>query len=135
LERIRPGKGGEIQLTDGIASLLAEEQVLAFEFDGIRYDCGSKLGYLKAALAYALKHAELKEEFSEYLEGFVDDRVHSARRLRRPVVGIPRRSPAQTDAAPLLLDGVDFPVATWILRLPAPRVETHLQNPPCCGPM
>ena len=60
--------------------MLAEEQVLAFEFDGIRYDCGSKLGYLKAALAYTLKHAELKEEFSEYLEAFVDDRAHSARR-------------------------------------------------------
>ncbi|HXZ96798.1 MAG TPA: UTP--glucose-1-phosphate uridylyltransferase GalU [Burkholderiales bacterium] len=67
LRRVKPGTGGEIQLTDGIASLLKEEKVFAYEFDGTRYDCGSKLGYLKATLAYAVKHPEVGEEFSSYL--------------------------------------------------------------------
>jgi UTP--glucose-1-phosphate uridylyltransferase len=90
LESVRPGKGGEIQLTDGIASLMAEEQVLAFEFDGTRYDCGSKLGYLKATLAYAMRHEELKDDFSDYLEEFVENRIRSAKRPRRPsIVGMP----------------------------------------------
>jgi len=61
------GAGGEIQLTDAIADLLKEEQVLAYEFDGKRYDCGSKLGYLEATVEYALKHDELKDDFSAYL--------------------------------------------------------------------
>lgn len=69
LQRVKPGAGGEIQLTDGIARLLAEEKVLAYEFKGVRYDCGSKLGYLKANLAYALKHAEVGADFRKYLKG------------------------------------------------------------------
>jgi UTP--glucose-1-phosphate uridylyltransferase len=67
LERAKPGAGGEIQLTDGIAGLLAEEDVFAHEFAGVRYDCGSKLGYLQANLHYALKHAEVGAEFRAYL--------------------------------------------------------------------
>ena len=67
LEAIQPGAGGEIQLTDAIAALLLDEQVLAYEFNGIRYDCGSKLGYLKATVVYALKHPEVSEEFKAYL--------------------------------------------------------------------
>ncbi|MDO8436598.1 MAG: UTP--glucose-1-phosphate uridylyltransferase GalU [Nitrosomonadaceae bacterium] len=67
LERIKPGAGGEIQLTDGIASLLQEERVLAYEFSGTRYDCGTKLGYLKATIALALKHPEVMEEFAAHL--------------------------------------------------------------------
>ena len=67
LQRVRPGAGGEIQLTDGIAALLKEEEVLAYQFDGVRYDCGSKLGFLKANVAYGLKHPELAREFSAYL--------------------------------------------------------------------
>ena len=54
LETIPPGSGGEIQLTDGIAALLAEEQVLAYRYEGTRYDCGSKLGYLQATVEFAL---------------------------------------------------------------------------------
>ena len=69
LQRVRPGAGGEIQLTDGIAALLKEEPVLAYQFDGVRYDCGSKLGYLKANVAYGLKHPELAREFGAYLAG------------------------------------------------------------------
>jgi UTP--glucose-1-phosphate uridylyltransferase len=67
LERIQAGAGGEIQLTDAIAALLHEQQVLAYQFDGTRYDCGSKLGYLKATVEHALKHPELSREFSNYL--------------------------------------------------------------------
>ena len=67
LEKIGKGAGGEIQLTDAIAMLLEQEQVLAFEFEGKRYDCGSKLGYLQANVEYGLKHPELKSDFSKYL--------------------------------------------------------------------
>jgi len=68
IENIQPGAGGEIQLTDAIASLLQEQQVQAYEFKGVRYDCGSKLGYLKATVEYALKHDEVSEEFHDYLQ-------------------------------------------------------------------
>ena len=67
LEQIGRGAGGEIQLTDAIADLLADEAVYAFEFEGKRYDCGSKLGYLQATVEYALKHESLGGKFSEYL--------------------------------------------------------------------
>lgn len=67
LARIRAGAGGEIQLTDGIAALMQEEKLLAYRFGGTRYDCGSKLGYLKAQVAYGLKNEDLREEFAAYL--------------------------------------------------------------------
>ncbi len=70
LEKIEPGAGGEIQLTDGIASLLQEERALAYEFSGIRYDCGTKIGYLKATIALALMHPEVGREFAEYLDTY-----------------------------------------------------------------
>jgi UTP--glucose-1-phosphate uridylyltransferase len=70
LARIRPGAGGEIQLTDAIASLLAEERVLAYRFEGKRYDCGSKLGYLQATVALGVRHTEVGEEFRAYLREF-----------------------------------------------------------------
>ena len=61
------GAGGEIQLTDGIAALLKEEEVYAYNFEGKRYDCGSKLGYLQATVEYGLKHSGLGQEFQKYL--------------------------------------------------------------------
>jgi UTP--glucose-1-phosphate uridylyltransferase len=67
LEATTPGAGGEIQLTDAIASLMQEEPVYAFEFAGKRYDCGSKLGYLEATVEYGLKHSELAEPFRDFL--------------------------------------------------------------------
>ena len=67
LERTQRGAGGEIQLTDAISALLARERVTGLRFAGKRYDCGSKAGYLEANVEYALKHAELKDEFSDYL--------------------------------------------------------------------
>ena len=63
-----PGAGGEIQLTDAIASLMADEDVFAYEFKGVRYDCGAKLDYLKANLAFAVKHPEVGPEFRAYLK-------------------------------------------------------------------
>ena len=68
LEKIGKGTGNEIQLTDGIAKLLAEEQLLAYQFKGKRYDCGSKLGYLIATVDYALKHPDLHNEFKKHLK-------------------------------------------------------------------
>jgi len=62
-----PGAGGEIQLTDGIAALMKDEPVLALPFQGKRYDCGSKLGYLKATVEYGLQHHEVGAEFTAYL--------------------------------------------------------------------
>lgn len=70
LEQTEKGAGGEIQLTDAIAKLLKEEQVMAYEFKGKRYDCGSKLGYLEATVEYGLKHPELKEDFLKYLRTY-----------------------------------------------------------------
>jgi UTP--glucose-1-phosphate uridylyltransferase len=69
LENVKPGAGGEIQLTDGIAALLREEAVLAYRYDGKRYDCGSKLGYLQATVEFGLRHAEVGGAFSHYLKG------------------------------------------------------------------
>nr|WP_315250012.1 UTP--glucose-1-phosphate uridylyltransferase GalU [uncultured Duganella sp.] len=67
LENLGSGAGGEIQLTDGIAALMKDERVLAYRYQGTRYDCGSKLGYLKATTAMGLKHAETGDDFCEFL--------------------------------------------------------------------
>src|SRR4051812_44879039 len=67
LRKVKPGAGGEIQLTDAISDLLGEERVLAHQFTGVRYDCGSKLGYLKANVAYGLKHPETSRQFARHL--------------------------------------------------------------------
>ncbi|TCJ15017.1 UTP--glucose-1-phosphate uridylyltransferase GalU [Parasulfuritortus cantonensis] len=67
LRQIERGAGGELQLTDAIQSLLKEQQVLAYAFEGTRYDCGSKFGYLQATVEYAMKHPEVADEFSTYL--------------------------------------------------------------------
>jgi UTP--glucose-1-phosphate uridylyltransferase len=71
LAKIGKGAGGEIQLTDGIARLMQREPVYSFEFEGKRYDCGSKLGYLQATVEYGLKHPSLGAEFAQYLKEFV----------------------------------------------------------------
>ncbi|MGO4277555.1 UDP-glucose pyrophosphorylase [Cupriavidus sp. OV038] len=67
IRELKPGAGGEYQLTDAIQSMLDQEQVLAYRYNGVRYDCGSKLGYLKATVEFALKHPEVRDEFSAYL--------------------------------------------------------------------
>jgi len=73
LENTAQGSGGEIQLTDAIAKLLTVEDVYAMQFTGKRYDCGSKLGYLQATIAYALKHPEVTEDFKRYLQDVVTE--------------------------------------------------------------
>lgn len=71
IRNLKPGAGGELQLTDAIAALLKEQQVLAYAYDGVRYDCGSKLGYLQATVEYALRHSEVSEDFAAYLKSRV----------------------------------------------------------------
>ena len=68
------GAGGEIQLTDAIDALLKEEAVYAYNFEGKRYDCGDKLGYLEATVEMALEHSELGKDFARYLTQFVERR-------------------------------------------------------------
>ena len=68
LENLGTGTGGEIQLTDGIAALMQAERVLAYRYAGRRYDCGSKLGYLKAMTAMGLKHPETGAAFRAFLQ-------------------------------------------------------------------
>jgi len=68
LQVVQAGSGGEIQLTDAIARLLTKEQVLAYEFQGKRFDCGSKMGYLEATVEYALTHPELNADFRSYIQ-------------------------------------------------------------------
>jgi UTP--glucose-1-phosphate uridylyltransferase len=69
LRTMPPGAGGELQLTDGIARLLGDEKVIAYQFEGRRYDCGTKLGYLEAMVDYGLKHPETGEGFARFLAG------------------------------------------------------------------
>ena len=68
IDAVVPGAGGELQLTDAISALLLEEAVFAYRFDGIRYDCGSKLGYMKAMVDFGRKHHEIGPEFDAYLK-------------------------------------------------------------------
>ncbi len=75
LETTGRGAGGEIQLTDGIAALMADEPVYAYAFEGKRYDCGSKLGYLEATVEFALKHPHLGEQFAAYLSRLAAGRL------------------------------------------------------------
>jgi UTP--glucose-1-phosphate uridylyltransferase len=75
LEAIGRGAGGEIQLTDGIAALMADEAVYAYAFEGKRFDCGSKLGYLEATVEFGLKHENLGEQFAQYLARLVAERL------------------------------------------------------------
>jgi UTP--glucose-1-phosphate uridylyltransferase len=70
IDGLRPGAGGEYQLTDAIQSMLTQEAVYAYAYDGVRYDCGSKIGFLKATVEFALRHPETGAEFAEYLSQF-----------------------------------------------------------------
>lgn len=74
LENTGRGAGGEIQLTDAIADLLEESPVYAYPFTGVRYDCGSKAGYLKAIAAYGLTHHETGDSFRDHLRQLLDNK-------------------------------------------------------------
>jgi len=67
LRTMPPGAGGEIQLTDGIARLQEGERLVAYLFEGRRYDCGGKLGYLEATVDFGLKHPETGAGFARFL--------------------------------------------------------------------
>ena len=72
LEKTEPGKGGEIQLTDAIVAMMKDgEKVLAYNFDGKRYDIGNKFGLLKANIEFGLRNEEIREELLEYLKEYV----------------------------------------------------------------
>jgi UTP--glucose-1-phosphate uridylyltransferase len=73
LEHAKPGANGEIQLTDAISELLQHESVYALKFEGKRFDCGSKLGYLQAIVSYGIKHPEVGDEFKHYLKSLAND--------------------------------------------------------------
>jgi UTP--glucose-1-phosphate uridylyltransferase len=88
LEKIGQGAGGEIQLTDGIARLMKEQAVYAYRFEGKRYDCGSKLGYLQATVEYALNHSSLGGPFRNYL---LDLMAVGQAPTPAPVVAVARR--------------------------------------------
>jgi UTP--glucose-1-phosphate uridylyltransferase len=75
LATIGRGAGGEIQLTDGIAALMNDEAVYAYAFEGRRFDCGSKLGYLEAMVEFGLKHENLGDQFANYLARLVATRL------------------------------------------------------------
>jgi UTP--glucose-1-phosphate uridylyltransferase len=68
LEHTKPGKGGEIQLTDGLRKLMEKQPIYAYEFQGKRYDAGDKLGFLKATVEFGLKNTEFGNEFRSYLK-------------------------------------------------------------------
>ena len=72
LENTEPGKGNEIQLTDGLLKLIEEEAMYAYNFEGRRYDVGDKLGFLEATVEYAMRREDLREEFTKYLEGIIN---------------------------------------------------------------
>ena len=72
LERTKPGKGNEIQLTDALLELINEEAMYAYNFEGRRYDVGDKLGFLEATVEYALRRENLKEEFTDYLKRILE---------------------------------------------------------------
>jgi UTP--glucose-1-phosphate uridylyltransferase len=84
LRKQKPGAGGEIQLTDAIQSLLAHEQVLAHRYKGTRFDCGSKLGYLKATVEFALRHPEVAAQFETYLREHFDARNQAGKAAAIP---------------------------------------------------
>ncbi len=69
LEETRPGKGGEIQLTDGLRKLSKKQPIYAYEFEGDRYDAGDKLGFLMANVSFALNRGDIKKEFRRFLKG------------------------------------------------------------------
>ena len=73
IENTKPGKGGEIQLTDALLTLISQEAMYAYDFKGRRHDVGDKLGFLQATVEYALKREEIGKEFVEYLLNLKDN--------------------------------------------------------------
>ena len=78
LDNTKPGRGGEIQLTDALKVLAAREAMYAFEFEGKRYDVGDKLGFLQATVEFALRREDLREDFLKYLINITEKETKSA---------------------------------------------------------
>lgn len=76
LSNTKPGKGGEVQLTDALKTLISKEAMYAYEFEGRRYDVGDKLGFLQATMEYALKRDALKKDFVNYIEKLRDTELY-----------------------------------------------------------
>jgi UTP--glucose-1-phosphate uridylyltransferase len=72
LQNLPPGRGGEIQLTDGLSQLVRERKIFGCEFLGDRYDIGDKFGFVRATVAYALKRPDLKDKVLEYIKSMTD---------------------------------------------------------------
>jgi len=83
LETTERGAGGEIQLTDAIAELLNEQRVLSYTFEGKRFDCGSKLGYLQAQVEFALEHPELGKDFRDYLDSLAKEQTNKVVSMKK----------------------------------------------------
>ena len=80
MEKTKPGAGGEIQLTDALKALAMEEAMYAYNFEGIRYDVGNKLGYLQATVEFALRREELREDFKAYLDNLINTELYKTGR-------------------------------------------------------
>ncbi|MDK0790943.1 UTP--glucose-1-phosphate uridylyltransferase GalU [Clostridium perfringens] len=88
LENIKPGKGGEIQLTDALLELMGQEAMYAYDFEGRRYDVGDKLGFLEATVEYALRRPELREGFIEYLNNLSEKESLFRKKIEQDIVTV-----------------------------------------------
>ncbi|CAG9355533.1 UTP--glucose-1-phosphate uridylyltransferase GalU [Clostridium perfringens] len=86
LENTKPGKGGEIQLTDALLELMGQEAMYAYDFEGRRYDVGDKLGFLEATVEYALRRPELREGFIEYLNNLSEKESLLKKEIEKDIV-------------------------------------------------
>ncbi|EHR9038720.1 UTP--glucose-1-phosphate uridylyltransferase GalU [Clostridium perfringens] len=88
LENIKPGKGGEIQLTDALLELMGQEAMYAYDFEGRRYDVGDKLGFLEATVEYALRRPELREGFVEYLNNLSEKESLFKKEIEKEIITV-----------------------------------------------
>ena len=88
LENTKPGKGGEIQLTDALLELMGQEAMYAYDFEGRRYDVGDKLGFLEATVEYALRRPELREGFIEYLNDLSEKESLFKKEVEKDIVTV-----------------------------------------------
>ncbi|MDT9331581.1 UTP--glucose-1-phosphate uridylyltransferase GalU [Clostridium perfringens] len=88
LENTKPGKGGEIQLTDALLELMGQEAMYAYDFEGRRYDVGDKLGFLEATVEYALRRPELREGFIEYLNNLSEKESLFKKEVEKEIVTV-----------------------------------------------
>ncbi|EOU1491557.1 UTP--glucose-1-phosphate uridylyltransferase GalU [Clostridium perfringens] len=88
LENTKPGKGGEIQLTDALLELMGQEAMYAYDFEGRRYDVGDKLGFLEATVEYALRRPELREGFVEYLNNLSEKESLFKKEVEKEIITV-----------------------------------------------